>query len=196
MVIYKITNKINSKIYIGLTTRTISNRWSNYKSEVKYGKRNHQAIIRAMQKHGIENFHIEIIDRTSSKEELKILEMHYIKLFNSTDRSIGYNISKGGDLHSDEIIKKRSLKIHGRKHSEESKRKISASLTGIKHTEERKKNISKAHLGQNSWNTGTKGIMKPNSGSFQKGQVSPNKGKKRVLINGKIKLVSPEDLVS
>ena len=39
MIIYKITNKINQKIYIGESTRTIEERWSDYVRDLKFSKK-------------------------------------------------------------------------------------------------------------------------------------------------------------
>lgn len=171
MYIYKIVNKINGKIYIGLTTTSVSKRFSCYKSETKMvGKRSKQILVEAMKKDGIENFSIETVDRATDKESLKKKEIYYIALFNSTDPSIGYNVSPGGDLHSDETIKKRSLKSKGRPHNELWKQRISEGLKGHKMSEEAKAKSSLSHMGQKAW----------------------NKGRKRVVIDGKIKFIIPE----
>jgi len=72
-----------------------------------------------MKEFGIENFSIEIIDIALNKEDLKKMEIYYISLFDSTNPIIGYNVSPGGYLHSEETIKNRSLKVKGRKHTKE-----------------------------------------------------------------------------
>ena len=46
---------------------------------------------------------------------------------------------------------------------------------GKKLSEEHRKKLSESHKGQVAWNKGTKGIMKPNNGSFQKGHAMGNK---------------------
>ena len=56
MYIYKITNKINKKIYIGQTTRSIEERW---KGHCKPSMTARSLISRAIQKYGKENFIIE-----------------------------------------------------------------------------------------------------------------------------------------
>lgn len=94
-VIYKITNKINNKIYIGQTI--------NYEKRMKehiYGRRNtknhiEQVIDRAIKKYGVENFLFEKIDNSESQEEIDILERKYIKQYNSLKPN-GYNVLKGG----------------------------------------------------------------------------------------------------
>ena len=59
MIIYKITNTINNKIYIGQTTRTLKERIADYKKEAIY-KPNNRPISRAINKYGIENFKLDI----------------------------------------------------------------------------------------------------------------------------------------
>ena len=54
MLIYKITNNVNNKIYIGQTTKTLKERISNYEREVKYTKgRKERPISKAMKKYGL-----------------------------------------------------------------------------------------------------------------------------------------------
>lgn len=76
MIIYKITNQINSKIYIGLTTCSLKERWQNHKHCVKSDPRH---LYYAMRKYGIENFTIEQIDEADNLEELGKLEYKYIQ---------------------------------------------------------------------------------------------------------------------
>lgn len=94
MIIYKITNKKDGKIYIGLTTRTLEDRWKQHKWAV--GKCNRRLYL-AMEQDGIDNFTIEQIDEATSLQDLGLLEMVYIKKFKSQDPNIGYNISAGGE---------------------------------------------------------------------------------------------------
>ena len=58
--IYKIVCKINNKIYIGQTIRTIKERWSSHKHDAK-GKKTDMVISKAIRKYGEENFIISII---------------------------------------------------------------------------------------------------------------------------------------
>lgn len=108
--IYKITNSINNKLYIGQTITTIQERWSNHKSDARTNH-NHTVLYRSMNKYGIENFNIiEIckvfnVDKTELKNILNSLEIYYIKLYNSTNRYFGYNITSGGN-NVDHMMKK------------------------------------------------------------------------------------------
>lgn len=118
MLIYKITNNQNNKVYIGQTTRTLKERIHNYKNEVKWHP-NSRPIIRAMVKYGFDCFKFEILkDNIQSKEELDILERYYIKKYQSLVSEQGYNVELGGNSVG--------------KHSEETKKKISQSQLGEK----------------------------------------------------------------
>ena len=87
--IYKITNLLNNKIYIG------KHKYSKYELDESYITSG-IIINQSISKHGIENFNIELIDKASSLEELNQLEIFYIKEFNSK-YPIGYNLTDGGD---------------------------------------------------------------------------------------------------
>ena len=86
MQIYKITNLINNKIYIGKDTTSDPNYFGSG-----------LLIKRSLKKYGIENFIKEIIDKTDDYDELSKKEIHWISKYESTKRDIGYNISTGGD---------------------------------------------------------------------------------------------------
>lgn len=85
MIIYKTTNIINGKIYIG---KDVYNHDTYLGSGI--------IIRRAIKKYGKENFKKEIIEKCNTIKELNEKEKYWIKFFNSTDKSIGYNIMEGG----------------------------------------------------------------------------------------------------
>lgn len=101
MLIYKATNNINGKIYIGQTTLTLEERKKTHKrdsqriSDEKL-KRNH--FYRAIRKYGWENFSWEVLqDNIETIDELDELEQYYIKLYNTFNNpSRGYNNQSGG----------------------------------------------------------------------------------------------------
>lgn len=90
--IYKITNLINGKIYIGQTKVDVQVRW---KEHIRKSKYNDQIIQRAISKYGKENFTIETLE-VCNIEEIDEREIFYIKFFDSTNKSKGYNVSIGG----------------------------------------------------------------------------------------------------
>ena len=96
MIIYKITNKINGKRYIGQTKFTIENRFKKHVYDA-FGRDNRQqAIHAALRKYSVENFEIAIISHCNSIEEMNRREIYYIKLFNTLAPN-GYNLSLGGN---------------------------------------------------------------------------------------------------
>jgi len=97
-VIYKVTNLITNKIYIG---KDSSNKKNYYGSGI--------AIKNSIMKHGIINFVKEIIDEAETLKELNLKEIYWIKHYRSNDPKIGYNRSEGGDGFSDfKIMNKES----------------------------------------------------------------------------------------
>lgn len=164
MIIYKVTNTINGKIYIGQTVRKLNQRIANH----RYYKKS--LISQAFAKYGMENFVIEEIDRADSKEELDEKEKKWIAFYDSLAPK-GYNLCKGGGgtvgYHlSDDTKRKISEANKGRasanrgKHlSAEHKKKMSESRKGKyagkdaprygKHlSEETKRKISEANRGR------------------------------------------------
>ncbi len=110
MIIYKITNEINGKVYIGQTTRNLEQRWKDHKCEAKDCKRG-RAIHRAIHKYGVENFTIEQIDNAETQEELNEKERYWIEYYES-NTSKGYNLTDGGDFFKmNESVKKKMSEI-------------------------------------------------------------------------------------
>lgn len=90
-IIYKITNLINNKIYIGETIRNLNVRWNEHKSEALGGRHGYTYHLHnAMRKYGIDNFIIEIIDNCPDEERF-IVESKYIQLYDATNPNKGYN---------------------------------------------------------------------------------------------------------
>jgi group I intron endonuclease len=161
MIVYKTTNLINGKIYIGQDSN----------ADPKYfGSGN--LLKKAFKKYGIESFKKEILEECTSKKDLNDKEKYWINFFNSTNKKIGYNISEGGtggkltivewkkgktyeeaygEEKAKEIKNRLSEKRKGKKRNfvnitpEDMGKKISASLhaLNIERTDEYKKNVSK-----------------------------------------------------
>ena len=92
--IYKITNNINEKIYIGKTMSTLNERFKEHCSDAFRDRNEKRPLYRAMRKYGIENFSIEQIEKTSL-ENLSDREIYWIKYYDSFHN--GYNATKGGE---------------------------------------------------------------------------------------------------
>lgn len=88
-IIYKITNLVNSKIYIGSTTQFLSKRWSGHLNDVRKGSEAY--FHKAIRKHGIKKFKKEIIYCVLKKESIEEMESYFIELYNSKNKGIGYN---------------------------------------------------------------------------------------------------------
>lgn len=186
-VIYKLTNSITNKIYIG-QTKHLTKKYilRKFKYIDKYSKR---PIIRSFIKYGSSKFTCKIIDIATNKKQLDTLERMYIQKYNCQNSKIGYNIANGGEggtggphfkghLHTDKTKAKmrdfpkiRFATNTGRKLNETWKKNIgcgvSKKMKGVKKTIAHRKAISVGHQG-----------------------ISPgNKGKKLVIINNKRKYV-------
>lgn len=91
--IYKITNIVNGKVYIGQTIRKPSLRWNEHKSESLCPTARHGYFYHlhcAIRKYGIESFVFEIIDECPDDERFRI-ETKYILKYQSNDPKKGYN---------------------------------------------------------------------------------------------------------
>jgi group I intron endonuclease len=95
-VVYKITNLINGKIYVGQTIK--EKPINRFYEHICYAKTNpdNMIISKAINKYGKENFKFEVIDTAYTKTELNILEAYWIDELKSHCKNHGYNVLKPG----------------------------------------------------------------------------------------------------
>ena len=145
--VYQHKNKINGKVYIGITSQKPEQRWRNgegYKSSPHF--------YSAIQKYGWDNFEHNILFVELTKEQACLKEQELIKEFNSMNREYGYNSTSGGDIFvmNEETKQKISQALMGNQNnlghscSEEKKKKISEAQKGREFTEEHKQKLSEA----------------------------------------------------
>lgn len=92
--IYKITNKINGKVYVGKTTRTVQERWEEHLREYRRERCENRPLYRAIRKYGINEFIVETLEEVDL-ENLSERETYWIEFFHTY--SDGYNATVGGD---------------------------------------------------------------------------------------------------
>lgn len=100
MLIYKITNIINNKCYIGQTIKTAEQRWKEHQSHA-FGSHIsdiNKTLYKAIRKYGLENFTFEVLqDNIDNYEQLDKAEIYWIDFYNSFIK--GYNETFGGQKY-------------------------------------------------------------------------------------------------
>lgn len=100
MIVYKIVNLVNDKVYIGQTVNTFNRRYGGRGIGVQRVIRSQSTnwhLLRAIAKYGVDNFKVEIIEQCNTIEELNEKESYYIELYDSNNDEKGYNKVGGGD---------------------------------------------------------------------------------------------------
>ena len=91
--VYKITNDINNKIYIGATTFPLAKRWNEHLSDAKKSGKCHRPFYAALNEFGVSHFHISELEKCSD-DILYEREKYWIQFYNSYID--GYNATFGG----------------------------------------------------------------------------------------------------
>lgn len=91
-IVYKHTNKINGKVYIGITCQKLNDRWRKGKG---YNKGTY--IYNAIQKYGWNNFEHEVLLDGLTEKEARKKETELISFYKSNDERFGYNLTEGGE---------------------------------------------------------------------------------------------------
>lgn len=153
MIIYKITNLVNGKVYVGQTRRTLEKRKQQHLKAAKSGVNTH--IYNAIRKHGEDNFKFEKICDVENEADLNVLEQYYISLYDSVKR--GYNMIDHdyNNVMAIDSVKEKHLK---RMQSAETRTKISNSMKAYRlnnpFTEEHRKHLSESAMGNHNFGTG------------------------------------------
>lgn len=150
--VYKITNIINLKVYIGQSIN-IKLRWKDHINSLRRGDSSCTLLQRAWNKYRENNFVFEILE-LCSEDVLDEVEAKYINLYDACNTNKGYNIEHGGNKNkhlTEETKKKIGDANRGRKFSDEVKQKMSESrigknngMYGKHHSEESKIKMSAA----------------------------------------------------
>ena len=88
MYIYKITNKVNGKVYIGQSIRPIEQRFQRHINDAVNNILDTH-FARAIRKYGKENFYIELVETCDNQTELNLREQYWIRKYDSINN--GYN---------------------------------------------------------------------------------------------------------
>ena len=118
--IYKITNGINNKVYVGQTIKTPNQRFAHHiynvnrlleePSLAQTNRRYNMPILRAMVKYGVEQFSFDILEECSN-EQVDEKEIYWIEQLESYKPDKGYNATLGGQLTKHSIKDKEANKI-------------------------------------------------------------------------------------
>jgi group I intron endonuclease len=132
--IYKILNKVNGKVYIGLTSRASpTKRWQRHISDLNSGKHHSRHLQKSWNKYGEANFIFEILEVLEVDiKNLFLREIFWIKFYKSFDPKFGYNMTFGGEggFHLKETIDRIAMKNRGKKRTLEYRRRVSLSKIG------------------------------------------------------------------
>jgi group I intron endonuclease len=149
--VYSVTNKVNGKMYIGVTVNPERRKRSHFKHNI----RTRSMLKNAIAKHGAENFVFEILC-VGTKDYCYLVEPRFITEYN-TQTPHGYNICSGGKgskglTGENNGMYGRTGELHphygkpgyhrGRKHTEETKRKMSEAHKGKVVSAETRKKLS------------------------------------------------------
>lgn len=145
MIVYSVLNQHNGKRYIGYTTKGLSSRRSRHLRELK-GNRHKNCHLQSTWNRGDRYLLWTILEVCQSLEEVKAAEIKWIAHYNTTDDSIGYNLTFGGEGNSMPTPASRA--------------KMSARKMGHITSPETRQKISAAKKGQIPWNRGTQ-VTKP-----------------------------------
>lgn len=125
--VYMLTNRLNGKRYIGVTTHTLKKRlWEHYREADKGNK---FPLYRAMRKYGTDNFDITLLYEAVDHREMMAVERGLIAAY-GTYRFGGYNATLGGQgsrglKFSPEVLRLISEKSRGRKFSDKARKNMS-----------------------------------------------------------------------
>ena len=123
--VYRITNKVTGKFYIGITRCTVAARWRRHRWDARRGKKG-GLLHKSMRKHGESAFLVEVIHSGLTDEQAMALEIHEISVHNCLIPH-GYNLSPGGFLPGPQ---ERRVRHKGVKRSPETRERMRLAAIG------------------------------------------------------------------
>jgi group I intron endonuclease len=175
MQVYAIQNEANGKLYIGQTIRDLAKYWAYNLRRAALGKTDKPALYSAIRKYGPQAFTVRSIYTAATKRELDNAECCFIKLFGTRQRTLGYNMTDGGDgtvgaTRTEEWKRNISKGNMDKKWDDARKQQASISRKGRVLTEEHKQKIR----------NGGKGTTRPpRTEEWKARQAAAQKGKKK-----------------
>jgi group I intron endonuclease len=168
--IYKITNLISNKIYVGSAAK-FERRWYDHKKSLLNGRHQNKHLLNSFQVHGTDAFVFDVVEvmENSIKAERLIREEFHLQEI----------IKQGIQVYNSQLepTKEAVVRTCYSNTPEETSKKLSEARTGRKHADETKKKIGEANKGENS-------------GNF--GKIPWNKGKQCIQLSGHGKPQSEE----
>lgn len=145
MVIYKIINLVNNKIYVG-STKDFNRRIKTHFRLLESNNHHSNKLQNSFNKYGIDSFETQIIEEIDDENKLIDREQYWI---DTLKPELNITLIAGLNSHiglkrSDETKKRISESLKGKKLSEEHKESVRKTLTGRKLSEEHKKNIKES----------------------------------------------------
>lgn len=144
MIVYLITNRVNGKGYVGITTRTLEERMHEHRV-ASHDATNGMLIAIAIKKYGWDAFEVSVIEECETEEELLIAEVRHISALRTYVHDLnshGYNLTRGGEG------------VRGMKHSVETRAHFSEMRRGENNvnwgglSDEHKRHISEGRKGK------------------------------------------------
>lgn len=173
--IYKITNKVNNKVYIGFT-QDVEARWKNHRNATY-----NRPLYNSIKKHGIDKFIFEIIYQSHDREHTLLeMEPYFIEEYDAYNK--GYNCVKGGlDTNTDEMCKRASDRMKTNNPMSKLRHNKGTFKKGNKPiiTAERNEKIRQSKIGANNHNYGNKNaadVLNKQRFVCEKCGVETNKG--------------------
>jgi group I intron endonuclease len=207
MVVYKVTNSVNGKVYIGKWMRArVEDRWKAHVHAASKGSKLY--LSNAIRKYGPDAFRVEVIHQAKTKDELDAMETFFIVLHQSHKPENGYNMTLGGDgaspgklnpRYGEKALHGAAHPMFGRHHSNESNQKNRKAHLGKKATAETRALLSKAHKGKKPTletrqriSAAKLGKKVPKLSQALKGRVFSDKHKRNLSVAAKLRAQRPE----